>query len=554
MSGIDPQKMAVYRELVRRKAELSPEKQAILGELGQRFAAEAGGDPTGKGVDAARIGEDKTATPLTGAGPNFITNMLGTMNTAMSPIHSPIETLKSLPGVAATTAAGIAVGKYPDILGIKPVAEQAMRGDISGAVGSAAGTAASAALIGRGMGAAKGGTTAALKTAGKTSLPETLAQRAGANRQLAATTGPFRGGFLDDLVATQLGSILGEATGMGWQKGMALVEGLNLARQFPKYRQAKASLQEFLSQQMAKSRTAPTSTLPPTPPEFNVPTPAVPPLRAVGSDPVQGIAGGRIQGQHGGRSTPTPAPLNRPPIDVPERVVPSTPTQVQRPSLPPEARDILEGRVQVTPPVTAPALNKWMNVTPKQMVHGANPAEQILKDGLLGPTKEATLSNVQTRLTKIEARMDSILEIAGKKGTRVNGEPLVMEALESATKTIGKRSDTAFQNALTGVLDDILAEYPDLSSLTPQRLHSLTRDIGDAITWGKGVAYEGDLNQALLGIYKKTSPAVKEAAPGIALFQKQWGNLYQGVKALRKSIDRDKAGVGSGEVFKPKAK
>ena len=203
---------------------------------------------------------------------------------------------------------------------------------------------------------------------------------------------------------------------------------------------------------------------------------------------------------------------------------------------------------------TAPELNKWMNVQTRQMVHGANPGEQILADGLLGPTKEATLANVDNALTEVGGQMNQLMRDAATRGARIDGEQLVMDALVDATKTIGKRTDSAFQTALTNVLNDILYKYPDLKNLSPEQAHALKVDIGDAVQWGRGAAYEADVNQVLVDIYKKMNGEIRTNVPGIDTLQSRWGNLYQGKQALKGSILKDQAGRGTGAVFGQRTK
>lgn len=87
---IDARQMQLYIELVRRKAELPPEKQALVTELGKRFAAEMGGNPTGKAAEAPGllsplIGAAKTGAGVvkdvaTGAGQEFASTLMNLGN------------------------------------------------------------------------------------------------------------------------------------------------------------------------------------------------------------------------------------------------------------------------------------------------------------------------------------------------------------------------------------------------------------------------------------------------------------------------------------------
>lgn len=196
--------------------------------------------------------------------------------------------------------------------------------------------------------------------------------------------------------------------------------------------------------------------------------------------------------------------------------------------------------------ITAPNLNKWMGVSADDMMHGADPGAQLIKEGLTGASKEATIAKVKPALEQAGKSLEAKLQKAGEAGVIVDAEPTVMDALNNATKRIGKRTDRAFQESLTNILDDILAEYPNLKNLTPEQAHALKRRIGDSTAW-KGNPYEADLNRVMLDMYGGLNQAIKSKVPGAAADQLRWGNLYQAQRALTRGVVKDAAGIGTGK-------
>jgi hypothetical protein len=343
------------------------------------------------------------------------------------------------------------------------------------------------------------------------------------------------------------------------------------------YRAIAAPLQEAGARFLAEGSQAPSFNIP-TPEGFEVPTPQTPEITKPFSytTPQQRITSaltnrpplpsepttyGQIPGM-----TPEPSniprpqapelgpspisvfnPENRPPIQ--EAMAPDyfwerrEPLNIPRPG----PQEIPSAPSMPKP--EAPDINRWMNVNVKQMVHGANPGQQIIEDGLLGDTKQATLSNVQTKLTDVGNQMGDILQKAGKQGVTINADDSVIGALDDATKTIGKRTDTGFQAQLSNILDDILHKHANLTNMSPQEFQTLKTEIGDAVTWGRGTAYEADVNQALVDIYRRLNSTLADKVSGISALQKQWGNLYQASKSLKISLLKDAIGRGTGAVM-----
>lgn len=200
----------------------------------------------------------------------------------------------------------------------------------------------------------------------------------------------------------------------------------------------------------------------------------------------------------------------------------------------------LKGRL-----IKAPNVNRWMEVSPKDMIHGANPAEQVLSEQLLGATKEATRSNVKTALQDAGQAMDAKLTAATQQGVTIDATNRVLDPLSKATKKIGLKTDKTFQRQLGQVLDDVLDDYPDLAKLTPEQAHTLKVRIGDSIRWN-GTALESEVNEVLKEIYSGLNQEIKSGVPGIADDMSRWGNLYQADKALKKGITNDLAGRGTG--------
>lgn len=198
-----------------------------------------------------------------------------------------------------------------------------------------------------------------------------------------------------------------------------------------------------------------------------------------------------------------------------------------------------------SPGLDAPAVNKWMDVPAKEVMHGADPGQQLLDEKLLGPTKEATKANVQTALTDAGQKLQTKLQGATAQGIQIDAQTPVYDAVAGATKKIGSPRDAAFQAQMNGIVDDIEAKYPNLAKLTPEETHALKVDLGNSIKWS-GQSYDTPANQAMIQIYRDLNTAIKSNVPGIAPIQSRWGNLFVASKNLAESMADDVVGKGSG--------
>lgn len=194
---------------------------------------------------------------------------------------------------------------------------------------------------------------------------------------------------------------------------------------------------------------------------------------------------------------------------------------------------------------TAPLVNKWMNVSAKSVMRGSDPGAQLLKENLIGATKEATKTNVDTALGQAGQDMQSALESAGKTGKTFDVEKIITDALDQAQKRIGAPKDSAFQSQLSGVLDDIVSRYPNLRNLTPTETHALKVELGDAAKWS-GTAFDEPVNQVLVQMYRDLNSTIKNGIADIGPLQERWGNLYVATKSLAESLAKDKVGRGTG--------
>lgn len=199
--------------------------------------------------------------------------------------------------------------------------------------------------------------------------------------------------------------------------------------------------------------------------------------------------------------------------------------------LPPQAQAVMDSA----------KINKWMNVSSKDVAHGANPGERIIAENLLGADKSATKANVQSALKNSGASLESQLK---QSAEIIDANDTVIDSLSEA-KGRYQPKDPTIQKNIDTIWEQITSDYPNLDKLSPLEAQRLKAKLGDSITW-KGEAASAPFNQALIRIYRGINQKIKSAVPGAAEELSRWGDLYIGNKSLAESLSRDVVGRGTG--------
>ncbi len=199
--------------------------------------------------------------------------------------------------------------------------------------------------------------------------------------------------------------------------------------------------------------------------------------------------------------------------------------------------------------LTAPDVNRWLGVSSKEVLRGANPGKQLIEQGLLGATKAATKANVEAALADASQSLDLQLKAATNKGLTIDAQTPVYDGIMGAIKKLGSPRDASFQANLNGLLDDIETKYPDLGRLTPEQTHALKVDLGDSAKW-TGAGSDDPINRVKIQIYSDLNNAIKDGVEGIGRTQDRWRNLYIANKATARAIAKDVVGTGTGDVPK----
>lgn len=225
---------------------------------------------------------------------------------------------------------------------------------------------------------------------------------------------------------------------------------------------------------------------------------------------------------------------------TPRTAVEAEPLNIPRP----KPREIPQS--SPAPPPNPAELNRWMNVQPKQLVYGNNPAEQVLTDNLLGPDKAETLKNVISARKTAGAQMESAFKNAEAQGVRFDLDSEINAAIADAKKVYGSGSDESFMKSLENLQDQFVQHNGDLKNMTPSEAHTFEKDLSAGANYGSMA--RSDITRFLRDLRSRVNKQLKAEIPEIAPLKDKWGNLYEAEKSLKSSIRRDDVGRGSGPI------
>lgn len=208
----------------------------------------------------------------------------------------------------------------------------------------------------------------------------------------------------------------------------------------------------------------------------------------------------------------------------------------------PVAGRLLGTVAKAIPRKMSQAANEWMGVHSKWVEHGANPGARLANEGILTGTRQEVKEQVEDRLADAGRQLQ--VKLTQRRFlNNLDTEPLVMTALNNATKRIGIGSDPAFQARLMNTLDDIVTSAPNLGHMNPSEVNALKSKIGDSIKWS-GAPYEGEINQVLLEIYGGLNDMVKSNVPGVERVLSRYADLRVAANALKESIAKETVSTG----------
>jgi hypothetical protein len=147
-------------------------------------------------------------------------------------------------------------------------------------------------------------------------------------------------------------------------------------------------------------------------------------------------------------------------------------------------------------------------------------------------------------LTSLDELSTAVNKASGAKSINVKNAILKpikdakKRALESGEKKFFNRLDD-LENGLTKQFDESFEVIGDkaLDTLTPKQAQQLKIQIGQNTRW-TGQAFDNDLNQVRVGIYKNIDKQIDDAVPAMKALNERYGGLLTAEKALERTDRR----------------
>ena len=204
-------------------------------------------------------------------------------------------------------------------------------------------------------------------------------------------------------------------------------------------------------------------------------------------------------------------------------------------------------------------LNSIIRPVDKAFDFGKNPGLGVVEEGITANTRGGLLTKIGQKKTEVGqeiGRMISAPEIMAKQLDITNS---ILEPIKIAKQ----QALQSGERALFGRLDDIEKGFTELFiagekgiepagtkllfGLTPKQAHELKINVGRATRW-TGQAFDNDVNQVRVQIYRNLDRVLDEAIPGIEGLNKRYANLLTAEKNLEKTDKRMQRLIMSGLI------
>lgn len=190
-------------------------------------------------------------------------------------------------------------------------------------------------------------------------------------------------------------------------------------------------------------------------------------------------------------------------------------------------------------------INSILRPAAKEFSFGKNPGLGVAKEGLTAKTREGLLKQISSKKQVLGQEIDNLLTTQGKEKT-IDVTKLLTpldEAMEQAVKS----GEQVLYNRLQGVKDGLTKTFKATDGkieasgtrnlvLSPKEVAQLKREIGNSAKW-TGQAFDNEVNQVRVGLYRALNDAVEEAVPGAKQLQQRYANMLSAEKSLEKTID-----------------
>lgn len=188
-------------------------------------------------------------------------------------------------------------------------------------------------------------------------------------------------------------------------------------------------------------------------------------------------------------------------------------------------------------------VNSLIKPLAKQFRFGRDPGRGIVNEGITALTRPQLAQQITGKLDELGQAIHQKLVEPTVAAKVIDIKPALAE-VDRAIAEGAKRGEKALlsrlqdlRQALTHELDPVTGEWSIAkpTSLSPLNAHQLKRELGDAAKW-TGQAFDNEVNQARVAVYRKLNELIDTAAPGTKALQARYADMLTAKSSLERAM------------------
>ena len=188
-------------------------------------------------------------------------------------------------------------------------------------------------------------------------------------------------------------------------------------------------------------------------------------------------------------------------------------------------------------------VNRTLRPLAKQFSFGKNPGAGVVGEGLKANTIGTLEQRIISKKQAIGQEIETILNKPEVANKIIDVAPL-LAPIDDAIQQATKRGEQDLINRYLQIKSGLIKEFDLVGDklvekgvknlkLSPAEAQKLKREIGEATRW-TGQAFDNDINQVRVALYRGLDDAIDLAAPGIEKLNSRWANMLSAEKAIER--------------------
>ncbi len=188
-------------------------------------------------------------------------------------------------------------------------------------------------------------------------------------------------------------------------------------------------------------------------------------------------------------------------------------------------------------------INSLIKPLSKAFRFGRDPGRGVVSEGIVAKSAPRLAEKLSQKLDDIGGEIDSLLTRKDVASKTIDITPALQEvdkAVVEAAKTgekllVNRLKD--LKQALTQELDPVSGEFGLLKDIVmaPKAAHQLKVQLGRASKW-TGQAFDGEVNQVRVAVYRKLNNLIDGAAPGAKKLQARYADMLTASSSLERTM------------------